>query len=99
MRLLPYLCIVHANLTVQNRNSKRRWKSTVASIIAGSRLSKGGLANRERADSSATSTSVDSDDEEDGFHTGDEGELERRSREIARVKVEQLSEQLKGLKA
>lgn len=51
-----------------------------------------------RADSSAAE-SVESEDEEDGFHTGDEGEGERPSREVARGKaVEKLSADLAGLR-
>ncbi|KAL8276514.1 hypothetical protein RQP46_011062 [Phenoliferia psychrophenolica] len=61
-----------------NWNSRRRWKSTVSSLIATSRLVKAGAAARERANSiKAAQAEADAEaagaDEDEGFHTGDEG--------------------------
>ncbi|KAK4698858.1 hypothetical protein P7C70_g7411, partial [Phenoliferia sp. Uapishka_3] len=67
----------------ENWNSKRRWKATVNSLIATSRLAKAGAAARERRTSeadaleaAAASKAVERESEsegEDEFHDGEEG--------------------------
>ena len=77
------------------RNSKRRWKSTVSSIIATSRLQKGGLAGAAAREAIATPP-VQSDsegEEEDGYHTGEEGEMGTTSK----VEINDLGKKMKAL--
>lgn len=78
-----------------HRNSKRRWKSTVSSIIATSRLQKGGIAGAAAREAIATPP-VESDsegEEEDGYHTGEEGEVAASSK----VEMNDLRKKLESL--
>ena len=70
-------------LTSVQRNARRCFKKSVTTLIATSRLMKGGLAARERANSlqkEKVSEDLTGDDWEDGVHTDCDVDVEIKKR-------------------